>query len=248
MTAAARREHLRSIGEVISLLKGEFPDISPSKIRFLETEGLIKPIRTSSGYRKFSEAHIGRLRCVLVMQRDQYLPLKVIRDRVADLDAGRITEAELLARPSAARTDASVVELHPGRERADDTTVAESMPDLPCDREELLRTSGLSRAALAALEDYAMVVALPSGRYDAEAVTVARAAAHLAAFGLEPRHIRGFKYAADREVGTLRNALVTLRHTNTPEAQMQAKAATHDLLDTFSALREALLRVALRSG
>lgn len=255
MTALARQDRLRSIGEVISALKGEFPDISPSKIRFLETEGLIKPVRTSSGYRKFGDDHIERLRCVLTMQRDQYLPLKVIRDRVADLDAGRVTEAELMAGPAAQvvsegpGADADVVELRPGHkahatvEEADEAEIV-----LPCDREELLQITGMSRSALATLEEYGMVTPMPSGRFGRDAIAVARAAATLAGYGLEPRHLRGFKYSADREVGTLRSALATVRPSKTPEAQSEVRRATQEVLLSFTQLHDALLREALRSG
>lgn len=184
---ATEDDRLVSIGTVLNLLREEFPEVTISKIRFLEAEGLVEPQRTSSGYRKFGTADVERLAQVLRMQRDHYLPLKVIRDHLDALGRG---EQIQLPAPGALRADGP-------SERADGPTASR------VGRDELLAAAGISAAELGEWESYGLLLPLPEGGYDAEAVNVAGLVAELGRFGLEPRHLRAMKAAADRESGLI---------------------------------------------
>jgi bifunctional DNase/RNase/DNA-binding transcriptional MerR regulator len=158
-----------AIGEVLAQLRPEFPDISTSKIRFLEAEGLIEPARSRSGYRRFSAADIERLRYILTMQRDSYLPLRVIRERLADGEAngGR-----------AARAPAEI------------------------SRRQLLDAAEISDGELTELEDYGLIRRV-GRQYGGDALAVARALAALRQYGVQARHLRAVKAAADREASLI---------------------------------------------
>ncbi|WP_285624789.1 MerR family transcriptional regulator [Kineosporia sp. NBRC 101677] len=172
-----------SIGAVLELLRQDFPDISISKIRYLEDQGLVEPLRTAAGYRKFTPEHVERLRYVLGVQRDHYLPLRVIREHLDALDQGA---------PAAPR----LVEVAP-------EPPVEAGTRRRFTRGEVLAAAAVDEALLAELESHGLVVARPGGDLDADAAAVARAAAELGAFGLEPRHLRAFRTAADREAGLI---------------------------------------------
>ena len=162
------------IGQVLAELRPEFPDISPSKIRFLEAEGLIQPQRAESGYRRFAVADIERLRYILTAQRDEYLPLRVIKERLAAMDGDGLTEPA----------------------------------PVTMTRSELLEAAGADEELLAELEDYGLV---RRGRqYPAEALNVARAAVQLREYGIQPRHLRAVKAAADREVSLVEQVVAPL--------------------------------------
>ena len=180
-----------SIGAVLELLRQDFPDISISKIRYLEDQGLVEPLRTAAGYRKFTPGHVDRLRYVLGVQRDHYLPLRVIRAHLDALDQGA------LAPPRLVEVVPEPPELHQPLEPA----AAGGQRRFA--RDEVLAAAGIGEALLAELESHGLVVARPGGDFDADAVAVARAAAELGAFGLEPRHLRAFRTAADREAGLI---------------------------------------------
>jgi DNA-binding transcriptional MerR regulator len=173
-----------NIGEVLARLRPEFPDISPSKIRFLEAEGLIEPARSRSGYRQFALADVERLRYILTAQRDEYLPLRVIKERLDALDGdGQQTRQTLAAALGVAVA-------------ADETA---RQPSTAMTRAELLEAAGIDADRLAELEDYGLIGR--SGRhYGADALEVARACAALARFGVEARNLRGIKAAAERDV------------------------------------------------
>ncbi|MGW0575591.1 transcriptional regulator FtsR, partial [Streptomyces sp. NPDC002920] len=162
-----------SIGTVLNVLRDEFPEVTISKIRFLEAEGLIEPQRTPSGYRKFSPQDVERLGHVLRMQRDHYLPLKVIREHLDAVERG-----EAVPLPTV------------GRQRDGETTVLEA-PDAPTaariGRAELLAAAGIDEPVLVEWESYGLLVPLEGGVYDAEAATVATLVAELGRFGIEPR-------------------------------------------------------------
>ncbi len=206
---------LMNIGEVLALLQADFPDISISKIRYLEAEGLVEPSRTPAGYRKFSPADVERLRYVLTSQQ-QYLPLKVIKDRLEARDAGGAAGHE--------------------------------QPDLPdrLDREQMLAATGLSPVALAALDDSGLLSRRRGGHYSADDVGIALIVARLSSYGLEPRHLRAFKGAADREVGLIEQAAFQSGAAGTPAARAQAKQTAHELTELCLALHGALLRTGVR--
>lgn len=192
----------RSIGQVLPLLKTDYPDISISKIRFLETEGLLAPERAPSGYRRYSEADIERLRYILEMQRDHYLPLKVIREHLAMMDRG--LEPPTMESPVAAATTTA----------AAPQTTPEALPangpkrPMKLTRRELLQVSGLSEATLIELERQQMVVPRRGSiYYGREALTVCVVARKLQAYGMDTRHLRAIKQAAEREAGLVEQAV-----------------------------------------
>jgi DNA-binding transcriptional MerR regulator len=162
------------IGQVLAELRPEFPDISPSKIRFLEAEGLITPARAESGYRRFAVADIERLRFILTAQRDEYLPLRVIKERLDALDGDE----------------------------------AGAPPPVAMTRSELLEATGADEEILAELEDYGLV--RRARMYGMEAISVVRAAVAVREYGIEPRHLRAVKAAADREVSLVEQVVAPL--------------------------------------
>ena len=199
MPAAAKR----SIGQVLPLLKSEFPDISISKIRFLESEGLVAPERAPSGYRRYSEADVDRLRYILRMQRDHYLPLKVIRENLAMMDRGieaPTADTPAAQAPAANPKPVSVPETGPPAQ--------ESPRPIKLTRRELIQVSGLSEATLIELERQQMVVPRRGSLYyGREALTVCVVARKLQGYGMDTRHLRAIKQAAEREAGLVEQAV-----------------------------------------
>ena len=333
----ADRSHL-SIGEVLSLLQDDFPDVTISKIRFLESQGLLDPERTPSGYRKFYEGDIERLRWILRHQRDHFLPLKVIKDRLED-SARRglvVPPDEPMPEPNAGQPADETVPQHMSGisveedPRADDTfspipaavrqrpgrgggavvatapvpapvpTVVPpaatpaapapepapvaaapapaarptptarptpSMPPLPMPAasagtpldagitggsftpEELLAASGLEPQALAELTKFGLVVGRTVGGdtfYDEDALVVARSAAGFVRFGIEARHLRMYKVAAEREAGFMEQVVMPMLKQRNPTARQQAAETLGELARLGDHMRAALLRAALR--
>ncbi|MFD5051784.1 transcriptional regulator FtsR [Streptomyces tendae] len=227
---AATDSGLMSIGAVLNALRDEFPDITISKIRFLESEGLVEPRRTPAGYRKFSAHDVERLAQVLRMQRDHYLPLKVIREH---LDAVERGEAVALPRVGRQRDGEAVPE------SAEAPTVAR------IGRDELLATAGIDDQELKEWESYGLLAPLPDGAYDAEAVTVASLVLQLGRFGIEPRHLRVMKAAADREAGLVDQVVAPLKRHRNPQTRAHAEARTKELAGLAVKLHAALVQTAL---
>jgi DNA-binding transcriptional MerR regulator len=225
-----------SIGEVLGKLRGEFPDVTISKIRFLEAEGLIEPQRTPSGYRKFTSADLDRLRYVLLAQRDQYLPLKVIKDNLDALDRGLTPAANGGAStpsPRLATVDGSIAP----------SSFIESS-ELRLSRDELLSNSGLNEEQLVELESYGLIQI--RGRfYDGDALTVAKVVAEIGSFGIEGRHLRAFKSAADREVGLVEQVITPLLRQKSPEAKARAEEVSREIASLSVRLHAALVRSGL---
>jgi DNA-binding transcriptional MerR regulator len=229
---ATAGERLMSIGTVLSQLRDEFPEVTISKIRFLEAEGLVEPRRTPSGYRKFSPEDVERLTQVLRMQRDHYLPLKVIREH---LDAiGRGEQVQLPAQG-------------PQRELLDGAWESDSerVTAVRVGRSELLAAAEVSEAELEEWESYGLLARDEDGGYDAESVTVARLVADLGRFGLEPRHLRAMKAAADREAGLVEQVVAPLRRHRNPQTRAHAEATTKELAALSVRLHAALVQTAL---
>jgi DNA-binding transcriptional MerR regulator len=225
-----------SIGEVLSKLRSEFPDVTISKIRFLETEGLVEPQRTPAGYRKFTAHDLDRLRYVLSAQRDQYLPLKVIKENLEALDRGLEPAASPGSAPRVPRV-ASV----------DGVLTADAFApsnDLRLSREELLESSSLSDEQLSELESFGLI-AMSGRHYDGNALTVAIAVAELSAFGIEARHLRGFKTAADREVGLVEQVTTPLMRQKGTEAKARAEEVQRELAALSVRLHAALVKTGL---
>jgi DNA-binding transcriptional MerR regulator len=178
-----------SIGAVLDLLRDDFPDVTISKIRFLEAEGLVTPERTASGYRRFTAYDCARLRFILTAQRDQYLPLKVIK---AQLDAQ--PDGHLPQTGSAY----GVPRLVPVSAEADENT-AVAANQVRLSREDLLARSGVADDLLTALVKAGVITTGPVGFFDEHSVTIAQCAHALSEYGVEPRHLRAFRSAADRQ-------------------------------------------------
>ncbi|KUL39620.1 MerR family transcriptional regulator [Streptomyces regalis] len=227
---AATDSRLMSIGTVLNVLREEFPDITISKIRFLESEGLVEPQRTPSGYRKFSAQDVERLGHVLRMQRDHYLPLKVIREH---LDAMGRGEAAPLPALSRQRDGEAVLE------------AAERPTAARIGRAQLLAAAEIGEQELEEWESYGLITPLPDGAYDAEAVTVASLVAELGRFGIEPRHLRVMKGAADREAGLVDQVVAPLRRHRNPQTRAHAEARAKELAGLTVKLHAALVQTAL---
>ena len=228
-----------SIGEVLSLLRADFPEVSISKIRFLEAEGLIEPERTPSGYRKFSHRDVERLRYVLTSQREHYLPLKVIKDHLDAIDRGLEPPAVTGAGPQVPR----VVLAGDGYPAPD--TFAPDTTELRLSRAELLSAAEIEEELLTQLESFALVKCRPgTTHYDSDALVVAKTAGELAAYGVEPRHLRSFKNAADREVGLVEQVVSPMRRGR----DSAAKARAEDTIRQMAALSVRLHATLVKSG
>jgi DNA-binding transcriptional MerR regulator len=185
------------ISEVLAELRPDFPDISVSKIRFLETEGLITPARSPAGYRRFDGHDVDRLRVILTAQRDQYLPLRVIKERLARQDqADGVPAADQGPRPgpgNSQRTDPQ-----PGGRPVPAPEPQPGEPGRPLSRRELVEAAELSDALLTELETFGLVRRM-GRQYSPESLPVAITAKALTAFGVEARHLRAVRAAAERE-------------------------------------------------
>jgi DNA-binding transcriptional MerR regulator len=187
-----------SIGAVLDLLRPDFPDVTISKIRFLEAEGLVTPQRAASGYRRFTAYDCARLRFILTAQRDNYLPLKVIK---AQLDAQSDGELPLAGSPYGVPRLVSVGGATgngaAGGPDPDSASVAPTRIRLS--REDLLERSGVDGELLTALLKAGVIITGPGGFFDEHAVVILQCARALAEYGVEPRHLRAFRSAADRQ-------------------------------------------------
>ncbi len=228
--AVATDSGLMSIGAVLNALRDEFPDITISKIRFLESEGLVEPRRTPAGYRKFSAHDVQRLAQVLRMQRDHYLPLKVIREHLDAVERGETESPPTVGR----QRDGEGVP-----EPAEGPTVTR------IGRDELLAAAGIGDQELKEWESYGLLAPLPDGAYDAETVTVASLVVQLGRFGIEPRHLRVMKAAADREAGLVDQVVAPLKRHRNPQTRAHAEARTRELADLAVRLHAALVQTAL---
>jgi DNA-binding transcriptional MerR regulator len=296
-----------SIGEVLSLLTAEFPDVTISKIRFLESQGLIDPERTPSGYRKFYDTDVERLKWILRQQRENFLPLKVIRGRLGDdlepttddggdtapeaeaeamqahpTNAGAplSTEREAPTQPAApvrratplysvddeptpiTKVRRSPVSASPTAEQADQRPAAKTpTPPRPPETEfadgtevaltveELVEATGLTEARVNELTRFGLIAPRTLGGtdyFDADALAVAQAAAGFLQFGIEARHLKQFKSAAEREAGLFEQIVLPLLKQRNPAARRQAAESLEQLGNLGQSLRGALVRQAVR--
>jgi DNA-binding transcriptional MerR regulator len=292
-----------SIGEVLSLLTAEFPDVTISKIRFLESQGLIDPERTPSGYRKFYDTDVERLKWILRQQRENFLPLKVIRGRLGDetepASAGEMERADADAskqahptnvatatspspEPSVAATSEPAIParapLHPVDEPTPITKVrrspvsaspaaessahpaaaratppaAEPEPEaneVALTVDELVEATGLTEARVNELAKFGLIVPRTLGGtdyFDADSLAVAQAAAGFLQFGIEARHLKQFKSAAEREAGLMEQIVLPLLKQRNPAARRQAAESLEQLGRLGEALRSALVHQAVR--
>ncbi len=231
MSAQPARAYL-GIGEVLARLRAEFPDVSVYKIRVLESEGLIEPARSRSNYRMFDAEDIERLRYILTAQRDQYLPLRVIKERLVPPAAGRT--------PAAASTADSPAD-GPG---PPDSGAASAPPGGSLSRRQLLAAAGIDEQQLAELETFGLVRRV--GRmYGRDALQVASAAAALGKYGVQARHLRAVRAAVEREISFIEQVVApTLRQRN-PEAIQQAGRTAQEIAALTRRLHGALIESAL---
>lgn len=232
----------KTIGQVLSALEGEFEGISASKIRFLEDKGLVSPQRTNTGYRKYSDADIERLRYVLQLQRDQYLPLKVIRERLDDVDAGRVTLplSDTSAAPAASGQGSGATPSAPSAPQLprEEATLAE--PGVTYTLRELGVAAGVDMPLLRELMTYGLL-AEGKEEYDQYDLAVTRVSDQLTAHGLHPRHLRAFRAAADREVDLVETAVGPLALRKDEESQARAAALAGDIANLLLRLHMALV-------
>jgi DNA-binding transcriptional MerR regulator len=265
----AKRAHA-SIGDVLNQLRDEFPDITISKIRFLESQGLIDPERTPSGYRKFYPADVERLRFILRQQREHFLPLKVIKDRLDEIDKAGGFATPLVDDEGGdhqldlATVDALFEETRRAQQEAEarrttgliardddgpeDLALAESGVSLT--RAELARASGLSDDELGKLEEFGLVTPSQTSRdrvlFDDDALAVARVCAGFMRHGIEPRHLRMYRAFAEREASLFEQVLLPYRRQRNPEAQARTTETLGELAGLGRRLRTALLRQTVR--
>ncbi len=213
---------LLSIGQVLAKLSPEFPELTPSKLRFLEEQQLVTPQRTESGYRKFSSADVDRVRFVLAMQRDHYLPLKVIRGYLTELDAGRTPTLPMggpVPAPSMLATERRY------------------------SRDELQREAGAGPALLGDAITASLIA--PADTYGDDAVQVLKALVELQRSGIEPRHLRGFRAAAERELGLIESALIPVARRSDPSSRARAAELAREIAAQLEVVRSSLIRSAL---
>lgn len=238
MSPALPARQTMSIGEVLAALRADFPDVTISKIRFLESEGLVQPERAPSGYRRFSHDDVARLRYVLTVQRDHYLPLRVIKEQLEQLDEGMALGTATVdgggraagSRPGAPHVVAGVA--HDPRE-------------VRLTRASLLEAAGIDETLLGELESYGLLSAR-SGVFDADALVIARTAGELAAYGLEPRHLRTIRGAAEREVGLVEQIVAPLLRQRNAEARGRANEAGREIGRLAARLHSTLVEARLR--
>ncbi|WP_454166067.1 transcriptional regulator FtsR [Gordonia iterans] len=221
-----------SIGAVLAILREDFPDVTISKIRFLEAEGLVTPDRAPSGYRRFSDADCERLRFVLTAQRDRYLPLKVIKEQLDAIDALGV-QAPSTRLLSSART--AVAPATDFSERGGRVS-----------REALIERTGVDSAFISELMRNSLLSAGPGGFFDEDAVRLVEAAAALANFGLETRHLRAFKVSADREAGLVAQIASPIAKGKGTGARDRAEELIREMAALSVTLHTQLVKAAVR--
>ncbi len=254
MSGEAARAYF-SISEVLAQLRGEYPEVSVSKIRFLESEGLIEPARSPSGYRRFGPADLERLRYILSAQRDQYLPLRVIKEKLGAIDRGEDpgpraalglvvhppqgVSSPGVSRPGVSRPGVSPPIVPPPREDA-------GTQSQPLSRRELAEAAEIGDEQLAELEEFGLI--RRSGRhYGPEALTVARMAVQLGRFGVQPRHLRAVKAAAERETALIDQVVAPMMRQRSPGAWNRAEETAREIAALTLRLHAAFLEAGLRT-
>ncbi len=215
--SSARSSKLFTIGRVLSILELDFPELSPSKLRFLEEQGLVTPQRTDSGYRKFTEEDIDRLRIVLELQRDQYLPLKVIRQYLDDLDSGKTPKLPNSQEPKSLRAK-------PGKQFSELDLIAET---------------AITPALIADAREVGLLGVAP---FSAADVAIARSVVQLQRFGIAPRHLRGLKAAADREIGIIEGVVAPVLAKNETGSRSRAAHFAAEIESQFATIRTEIVR------
>ncbi|WP_309082021.1 MerR family transcriptional regulator [Zhihengliuella sp.] len=228
----APRPQVHNIGEVLSELSDDFPQITASKIRFLEEKGLITPQRTAAGYRKYTAGDIDRLRFILALQRDQYLPLKVIKDYLDAVDRGERPEQL----PGGLQLAPRSVTEQLAQEIAGHTRALT--------RAELIGATGAGEDLIDELLQYGLV-SEEDGRFDEHGLRVVKAAVKLAGHGIEPRHLRAFRTAADREISLVEGAIAPVSSRRSASSRAHAQETAREISDACLSLHSALVQGAI---
>ena len=254
MSAEPARAYF-GIGDVIAQLRPEFPDVSVSKIRFLESEGLIQPARSPSGYRKFDASDVARLRYILTAQRDQYLPLRVIKDQLdAGGDAEPARQGPETPGPGAARqgpseaagpdTPGPEAARHGPRETAGPETGQQRPAPAMLTRADLLARAAITEAQLAELEAFGLV--RRTGRhYPPQALAAVRAITALSGYGVHPRHLRVVHAAAERETALIEQVVAPMLRQRSPGARDRAAVAARGIAALALQVHAALVEMSL---
>ena len=235
-------QRLAGIGEVVEELRGDFPGVSMSKLRFLESQGLVSPQRTEGGYRKYSRTDVAKLRWVLAQQSEHFLPLRVIKERMADVSWGAQTVEDDSPPPAANVGE----QFH----RIAGAAPAEGHSDVSMTLPQLAEASGLSARQVRELKRYGLLVPRPAADidfYDAASLEVARIARQMFDLGLEPRHLRVFKASVERELDLSTPAAQRLLQAGGPDGQRRARELVTRHAALASSLREALVRSSLQN-
>jgi DNA-binding transcriptional MerR regulator len=255
-----------TIGEVLNQLKEDFEDITISKIRFLESEGLISPDRTDSGYRKFTDDDVDRLRFILTAQRDHYLPLKVIREQLERLDAGGVADPHAGIAPqlpgiAGAQADGGALGVTPstgegasaatgpGHHGGEVPAIDAPIEEVEFGVRELCEATGLDPAEVRSLREFGIL----GGRedegapFDAEDLAAARTSRDLLRLGLEPRHLRMYRQFAEREVALFSQLVTPMLRQRNPEARRQVARQLESLSQLTSRLQATMLARVLRA-
>lgn len=219
-----------SIGDLLKLLKDEFPELTISKIRFLESEGLLKPERTPSGYRKFTPADAQRLRFILKLQKEKYLPLKVIREKLSEIESGRARAGDL----ASGETEA----LRVGEELS-------AYQDATMPRENVPEALGIDLSFADTLEEYGLICSHPGEDgpyYEKEDIKILRIAREFSRYGLEPRHMRMYENLTHREVLAFEQIILPSLKSKDPEARRRALDILLQLVNLSRELKDQLLK------
>jgi DNA-binding transcriptional MerR regulator len=229
-----------NIGQVLDELRSDFPSVTIPKIRFLEDKGLIKPERTPAGYRKFSEDDVARLRYVLRMQRDHYLPLKVIGEHLDAIDRG-------LEPPPIEAVVPTVPKVALSEDGLPSPQSFNRRDNVRLSRKELIKIAAITEDLLEQLEQYGLITARSgTGHFDTDALVIAETARELADFGFEPRHLRAYKTAADREVGLVEQVVAPLQRGRDASASARAEEAVSEIAALSVRLHATLVKSGLR--
>lgn len=218
-----RPMRLHTIGQVLSILNPEFPDLSSSKLRYLEDEGLVTPQRTANGYRKFTDSDVERVRIILELQTTRFMPLRKIREFLEELDAGRNPQL-----PTSDDTPAPVLR----RLRARKLTGL-----------ELTAETGIADGLLAEAQELKLLGTEP---FDYTSVEIARSLVILNKFGISPRHLRGLKAAADREIGIIEGVVAPIVAKNDTSSRARAAHFANEIAEQFANIKDELVQAAIR--
>lgn len=224
----ASRHATMTIGSVLSILKAEFPAVTVSKLRFLEDQGLVTPSRTGSGYRKYSQADVERLRYTLTQQRDHFLPLRVIRENLEDLDAGRTVEVS-----------------RPARMVAIDGNLVAPARGARVTARELAELTGASLRDIDEMVTAGLLTSDSRGRFPARAVSVVQLAATLAQRGIAPRNLRSLRSSAENTAGLVDQVVAPTRTQHSAVARERSAADAAELAEVSARLYAELLRIAV---